>query len=158
LSRLLNENGGTRYFFLGSSEGTLERLTAKVTTDYPNIEIAGTYSPPFKSEFSVNDSRKMIDAVNRAQANVLWVGMTAPKQENWIYRHKDQLYVNFIGAIGAVFDFYTGNIKRSHPLFLRHGLEWLPRLLQEPRRLYDRTLISAPKFMFMVLKQRLGLI
>ncbi len=96
----------------------------------------------------------MTDAINTAKPDVLWVGMTAPKQEKWIHQHRDQLDVKFIGAIGAVFDFYTGKVKRSHPVFQKMGLEWLPRLLREPRRLFRRNFVSSPKFLWLVLKQR----
>ena len=95
----------------------------------------------------------MILAINAAAPDVLWVGMTAPKQEKWIRANQDRLNVRFAGAIGAVFDFYTGKIKRSHPVFQRFGLEWLPRLLQEPRRLWRRMFLSAPVFVWHVLKQ-----
>jgi N-acetylglucosaminyldiphosphoundecaprenol N-acetyl-beta-D-mannosaminyltransferase len=105
--------------------------------------------------FPPGETRAMIEAVNRAGPDVLWVGMTAPKQEKWIYQNKDKLNVKFIGAVGAVFDFYAGNVKRSHSWFLKHGLEWLPRLLQEPRRLWRRSFISAPVFFWHVFKQRL---
>ena len=105
--------------------------------DFPNIKVT-THSPPFKPEFSEEDNRQMIEAINQASPDVLWVGMTAPKQEKWIYQNKDKLNVKFIGAIGAVFDFYAGTVKRSSPWFQKHGLEWLPRLLQEPRLLWYR--------------------
>ena len=95
----------------------------------------------------------MIEAVNTSQADVLWVGMTAPKQEKWVYQHRQALNVKFIGCIGAVFDFYVGNVKRSHPFFQSIGLEWLPRLFREPHRLWRRMFISAPIFMLHVLKQ-----
>ncbi len=158
LSRRLNSRGGraVRYFFLGSTEETLSAIKTRMAVDYPGIEIAGTYSPPFKASFSEDDSCKMIAAVNRAAPDVLWVGMTAPKQEKWVYQHRDKLKVKFIGAIGAAFDFYTGNVKRSHPAFQKMGLEWLPRLVRDPRRLYDRTLVSAPRFLMLVVRQRLG--
>jgi N-acetylglucosaminyldiphosphoundecaprenol N-acetyl-beta-D-mannosaminyltransferase len=80
--------------------------------------------------------------------------MTAPKQEKWIYLNKDRLDVGFIGAVGAVFDFFIGKVKRSHPLFQCLGLEWLPRLIHEPKRLWRRTFISTPKFLFEVFKER----
>ncbi|MBW2004976.1 MAG: WecB/TagA/CpsF family glycosyltransferase [Deltaproteobacteria bacterium] len=82
--------------------------------------------------------------------------MTAPKQVKWICQHKDKLDVSFIGAIGAVFDFYAGTVKRSNPWFQKHGLEWLPRLLREPQRLWYRNLVSTPKFMIRVILQRLS--
>jgi N-acetylglucosaminyldiphosphoundecaprenol N-acetyl-beta-D-mannosaminyltransferase len=157
LSRVLNSREGeTRsYFFLGSTEATLAAIKTRLAVDFPKIRFAGCYSPPFKEEFSEEDSRQMVEAVNRAGADVLWVGMTAPKQEKWIFQHKDRLEVKFIGAIGAAFDFYAGTVKRSHPVFQKMGLEWLPRLLRDPRRLYDRMLVSAPKFVGMVVKQGL---
>lgn len=98
----------------------------------------------------------MIAAVNAARPHVLWVGMTAPKQEKWIHQYRDRLDVNFVAAVGAVFDFYVGTVKRSPPWFLDHGLEWLPRLVQQPGRLWNRTLVSAPRFLHAVVRQRRG--
>ncbi len=122
--------------------------------DYPNIKVVGTYSPPFKDVYSRAELDEMIRAVNVAAPDVLWVGMTAPKQEKFIFENRERLNVKFAAAVGAVFDFYTGNVKRSHPWFLNHGLEWLPRLIQEPGRLWKRTFFSAPVFLFHVLKVR----
>ena len=156
VSRVLNARGDKKfsYFFLGSTEETLYKIQEKMAVDFPRIQVAGVYSPPFKKEFDAEDSRKMVDAVNQAGPDVLWVGMTAPKQEKWIFQHRGELDVKFIGAVGAVFDFYSGNVKRSHPAFQKMGLEWLPRLLQNPRRLYDRMLVSAPRFVGLVLRDR----
>ena len=98
----------------------------------------------------------MVEAINRAKPDVLWVGMTAPKQEKWVRQHRDRLEVRFIGPVGAVFDFFIGRVQRSHPLFQRLGLEWLPRLLQEPRRLWRRNFISNPSFLLRVLRARLA--
>lgn len=156
LSTRLNETGGKSYFFLGSSKETLASIKDKLAVDYPKISFAGSYSPPYKQEFTEEDNRKMIEVVNSAKPDVLWVGMTAPKQEKWIHQHRDQLNAKFIGAIGAVFDFYVGNVKRSHPAFQKTGLEWLPRLLQEPRRLFRRNFISSPLFLWRVLQQKFG--
>lgn len=142
----LNSTGG-RVFFLGSTEETLGQIRNRMAIDYPNVQVVGTYSPPFKSKFSTEDNQAMLAAINAAKPDVLWVGMTAPKQEKWIYENMDKLQVKFAGAIGAVFDFYTGKIKRSHPVFQRLGLEWFPRLIQEPRRLWRRNFISSPKFL-----------
>ena len=150
----LNRKKGIRCFFLGATDETLLKIFEKMKMDFPSIEVAGFYSPPFKAEFSADDNRSMIEAINRVKPDVLWVGMTAPKQEKWIYHNKDQLDVKFIGAIGAVFDFYAGNVKRSPQWFLDHGLEWLPRLVQEPKRLWKRTLISAPLFLTRVVAER----
>ena len=155
LSRKLNEEGGHRVFFLGSSEENLERIREKMKKDFPGITVCGTYSPPFTSVFSEKDNRLMIDAVNHASPDVLWVGMTAPKQEKWVYRNKDRLNVSFIGPVGAVFDFYTETVKRANPVFFRFGLEWLPRLLQQPGRLWRRMGVSAPGFLMKILKQKM---
>jgi N-acetylglucosaminyldiphosphoundecaprenol N-acetyl-beta-D-mannosaminyltransferase len=118
--------------------------------------VAGTYSPPFKPTYSAAELDKMVAVINTSNADVLWVGMTAPKQEKFIYQNKDRLNVRFAAAIGAVFDFYAGNVKRSSPNFQRIGLEWLPRLLQEPGRLWRRMVVSAPIFLYHVLRRRSG--
>ena len=102
----LNRKGGT-CFFLGSSEDTLRKIKVKAVRLYPNIRIE-TYSPPYKPEFTQEDNQAMIAAVNQAQPDLLWVGMTAPKQEKWTYAHLKELEVNGpIGTIGAVFDFFA---------------------------------------------------
>jgi N-acetylglucosaminyldiphosphoundecaprenol N-acetyl-beta-D-mannosaminyltransferase len=141
-------------FFLGSTTETLEAIRSRMARDYPAVRVAGVYSPPFRPEFTAEDNDQMIDAVNASGADVLWVGLTAPKQEKWIWRHRDRLAVNFAGPIGAAFDFYVGNIKRAGPLWQNLGLEWLPRLVQEPRRLWRRSLVSAPRFFYRALRYR----
>jgi len=155
LHQRLNRVGGVRIFFLGGTTEALIRIERRLEAECPSIRVAGMYSPPFKPYYSVQDSRHMTDAVNASKADVLWVGLTAPKQETWICEHKHALNVRFIGAVGAAFDFYAGTVKPSPSFFRRHGLEWLPRLLQQPRRLWRRTLVSAPVFMWHVLKARL---
>ena len=139
-------------FFLGSTEWTLKHIEKRLKVDFPNVRIAGLYSPPFQAEFDEVENQAMVAAISAATPDVLWVGMTAPKQEKWIAAHRELLPIKFVGAIGAVFDFYSGKIKRSPPVFQRMGLEWLPRLIQEPKRLWRRTFISAPVFLVDVLK------
>lgn len=148
--------GGMKVFFFGSTEENLENIRIRVAIDYPGVQLVGTYSPPFKDNYSNEDIDEMLAAVNAENPHVLWVGMTAPKQEKWIFNNISRLDVNFVGAVGAVFDFYTGNIKRSHPIFQRLGLEWLPRLLQQPSRLWRRVFVSAPIFMFHVLRAKMN--
>lgn len=150
---LLNDSAG-RVFFLGGTEHTLSMIRERVAVDYPQVTIAGTYSPPYKPEYNSEEMQHMVELVNESAADVLWVGMTAPKQEKWIYQLQGCLNVPFAGAIGAVFDFYTGQIQRSPAVFQKLGLEWLPRLIQEPRRLWKRMFISAPIFLLDVLKER----
>ena len=105
----------------------------------------------FKSKFSASENTEIIEIVNSFQPDYLFIGMTAPKQEKWVYENKHKLNAKVISSIGAVFDFYSGNIKRSHPFWIKYGLEWFPRFLKEPRRLFKRNLVSTPKFILQVL-------
>lgn len=154
VSRLLDASGGARVFFLGSTEETLVAIREKVAGDFPRLTVAGTLSPPFRPEFSEAELDAMAAAVNASGADVLWVGLGAPKQELLLHRLAPRLDVRFAAAVGAVFDFYTGRVKRSHPVFQRLGMEWLPRLLQEPRRLWRRMFVSAPIFLWHVARAR----
>jgi N-acetylglucosaminyldiphosphoundecaprenol N-acetyl-beta-D-mannosaminyltransferase len=149
LMNKLNEELGS-VFFLGASEATLTKIRKRCLSEYPNMKF-GCYSPPYKEEFSKNDSDIMCQKVNEFNPDVLFIGMTAPKQEKWSHNFKNILKVRNICAVGAVFDFYAGNVKRSSTFWINLGLEWLPRFLKEPRRLFKRNLISTPKFVFEVL-------
>jgi N-acetylglucosaminyldiphosphoundecaprenol N-acetyl-beta-D-mannosaminyltransferase len=153
-SELANKAGGFSYFFLGSSPFTLDRIQKRLALDFPNIVFAGSYSPPYKREFTESDNLAMIEAVNKVQPTVLWVGMTAPKQEKWIYAHRERLDVRFAGAIGAVFDFYAETTKRAPRWSRNLGLEWLLRLLGEPLRLWRRNLVSTPLYLREILRAR----
>ncbi len=141
-------------FFIGSSDATLAKIRARIATDYPGVVLAGTYSPPFKPEFTAEDNAAMIAAVNAGRPDVLWVGMTAPKQEKWLAKHRTYLEVGVAGAVGAAFDFFAGTVKRSPRVFQAIGLEWLPRFIQQPRRLWRRIFISAPVFLAEVERHR----
>jgi N-acetylglucosaminyldiphosphoundecaprenol N-acetyl-beta-D-mannosaminyltransferase len=154
LMRSLDEAGGKSVYFLGSTEENLGRIRERVAREFPRIRWAGSYAPPFKAEFTEEEDAAMVEAVNESGADVLWVGMTAPKQEIWIHRNLPRLKVQLAGAIGAAFDFYSGKVKRSHWVWRRLGLEWLPRLLKEPRRLWRRMFISAPVFMWAVVREK----
>ena len=153
LNSALRKAGRGRVFFLGSSDDTLKKIEKKFREEYAHLELVGTYSPPYKPQFSDDDNAHMIAAINAAKPDILWVGMTAPKQESWIAEHLHKIDVRFAGAIGAVFDFYVGNVKRSSPLWQKAHLEWLPRFLQEPRRLWRRMFVSAPIFVVDVVRE-----
>lgn len=157
LTRRARDRGGLRYFFLGSSETVLTGIASRLAQEFPDVTVCGAYSPPFTAEFSEAESARMVAAVNAAKPDVLWVGMTAPKQEKWIEAHRGSLTVPVIGAIGAVFDFYAGTRRRAPQWVCDLGLEWLPRLVREPGRLWRRNFISTPVFLLRVLKQKLGL-
>ena len=152
LNNRMNLNGGHRVFFLGATEETLAKIRVKMAADFPRVIVVGTYSPPFKAKYSAIELNDMIGAINLVKPDVLWVGMTAPKQEKWIYDNLHHLDVRFAAAIGAVFDFYAGNVNRSQLSFQRLGLEWLPRLIKQPRRLWRRMFVSAPIFLIIVLR------
>ena len=156
LTRAMNDTGNMSCYFLGSTEETLKKVRDRIALEFPHVKVSGTYSPPFKPEFDAHDTEEMIQRINESRADVLWVGLTAPKQEKWIHRNRHRLDVAFAGPIGAAFDFYAGNIKRAGPTLQKLGLEWLPRLVQEPRRLWKRTFISAPSFFLRSVRYRLS--
>ena len=145
INEFLHSNGG-KVFLLGSSEANLTSMTTKLGNEFPKLELVGSYSPPFQDKFSREDSDYILKKINKDSPDVLWVGLSAPKQEKWVFENIEKIDAKIAGPIGAVFDFYTNNITRSPLLFQKLGLEWLPRLIQEPRRLWRRTLISAPIF------------
>lgn len=149
----LNKMGGI-CFFLGSSENVLSIIKKRAAIDFPNIRIE-TYSPPYKAEFSPEDNDKMIDAINYINPDLLWIGMTAPKQEKWAYSHIDKLDINcHIGTIGAVFDFYAGTVKRAPIWIQKIALEWLYRLMKEPRRMWKRYIVGNTLFVYYILKEK----
>jgi N-acetylglucosaminyldiphosphoundecaprenol N-acetyl-beta-D-mannosaminyltransferase len=140
----LNQQKGS-CFFLGSSENTLKIIKTKLKTEYPNIKV-GSFSPPYKKIFSEQDNQEMIQNVNSFAPQVLYIGMTAPKQEKWVNIHKNSLNSNIICSIGAVFDFYAGTVKRPDKIWIKLGLEWFIRLIKEPKRLWKRYLVYSPLF------------
>jgi N-acetylglucosaminyldiphosphoundecaprenol N-acetyl-beta-D-mannosaminyltransferase len=142
-------------FLLGAGKDTLNLMTERMCTEFPNIRSVHSYSPPYAPQFSEKENAKIVDLINKSGAEVLWVGMTAPKQEKWIYENRHRLTVRFAGAVGAVFDYYAGTIKRPSYFWRQLGLEWLIRFLKEPRRLWRRNMISSPKFVIYLLCLRL---
>lgn len=152
IKKINDENGSI--FFLGASEETLKKIKHKLTKNYPKIKVE-YFSPPFKEKFSNEDSLDMCKKVNEFKPDVLFVGMTAPKQEKWVNKHKDKLNANNICCIGAVFDFYSEKIKRPSEFWVNNGLEWFPRFLNEPKRLFKRNFISTPKFILETLSFKL---
>lgn len=151
----LNQKGG-KCFFMGSSEKVLNLIKRRASVDYPNIQIE-TYSPPYKPEFSEEDNKKIIDAINQANPDLLWIGMTAPKQEKWTYTHWNELNIHcHVGTIGAVFDFFAGTVERAPLWWQEHGLEWLYRLIKEPKRMWRRYIIGNTKFLINILHEKLN--
>jgi len=150
--RKLNQKGG-KAMFVGSSEKVLERIRKKSRTEYPNITVS-TYSPPFKDEFSAEEDNEIIQAINDTNPDLLWIGMTAPKQEKWIYSHWNELNIHcHTGSIGAVFDYFAGTYPRAPYSWQSIGLEWLFRLLLNPRKMWRRYIFGNPLFVWNVVKQ-----
>lgn len=148
----LNRKGGT-CFFMGSSEKVLKLIREKGKTVYPNIRIE-TYSPPYKPEFSEAENREIIEAINRANPDLLWIDMTAPKQKKWAYRHWNELHIHcHCGTIGAVFDFFAGTMERAPMWWQEHSLEWLYRLIKEPKRMWRRYIIGNTLFIRNVIRE-----
>jgi N-acetylglucosaminyldiphosphoundecaprenol N-acetyl-beta-D-mannosaminyltransferase len=150
LLNVLNEKKG-RCFYLGSSPSTLEKIKNKLNKEYPGIEV-GTYSPPFKIQFTEQDNLDMIAAVNAFQTDVLFIGLTAPKQEKWSNEHKAALNANLICSIGAVFDFYAGTVKRPGEVWIKMRLEWLGRFVSEPKRMWRRYFYFGPVYLGMIMR------
>lgn len=137
--------------FMGSSQKVLDLIVKRAAKVYPHLKVV-TYSPPYKPEFSEEDNKAIIDAINAADPDLLWIGMTAPKQEKWTFSHWDELNIHcHVGTIGAVFDFFAGTVERAPMWWQRHGLEWLYRLLKEPKRMWRRYIIGNALFLFNVI-------
>ena len=139
--------------FMGSSQKVLDLIVKRAAEVYPHLKVV-TYSPPYKTEFSDEDNKAIIDAIHAANPDLLWIGMTAPKQEKWTYSHWKELNIHcHVGSIGAVFDFFAGTMKRAPIWWQEHGLEWLYRLLKEPKRMWRRYIIGNALFLWNMVKE-----
>lgn len=148
----LHQRGGGRVFFFGSSQRVLDLIAQRFASDFPSLVLCGMVSPPF-GLWSDEENCRMVQIINDAKPDVLWVGMTAPKQEKWVEENRHNLTVPVIGSIGAVFDFYAGTYARAPQWICHIGFEWAYRFLSEPRRMWQRNCVSAPKFLWLVLSR-----
>lgn len=140
--------------FMGSSQKVLDLIVKRAAEVFPHLKVV-TYSPPYKPEFSDEDNKAIIEAINAADPDLLWIGMTAPKQEKWTYSHWRELNIHcHVGTIGAVFDFFAGTVERAPIWWQRNGLEWLYRLLKEPKRMWRRYIIGNALFLWNMLKEK----
>jgi N-acetylglucosaminyldiphosphoundecaprenol N-acetyl-beta-D-mannosaminyltransferase len=142
-------------FLLGASPGVGEQLKNKIEAEFPNCQVKGIYVPPFMAVFSEAENKRMLDAVNQSQADILLVSLTAPKQDIWIAEHKQLLQVPLSIGIGGAFEVMAGLVPRAPKWMQTAGLEWLYRLIQEPKRMYRRYLIEAPLFIPLIILQKL---
>lgn len=135
---------GWRHFFYGGKEGVADILVENLKKQYPNIQIAGTFCPPFR-EMSIEEEKDMIQYIKESKADMVWVGLGLLKQEKWIAKYQEQIDVPWSIGVGAAFDFYAGTVKRAPEFYRKIGFEWLYRLLREPR-MFKRNVNS---FIFM---------
>lgn len=149
---LFARDNGLRHYFYGSSEETLAMLREKLERQYPGLCIAGMASPPFRA-LSGEEDAAFVRAMNDAHADIIWVGLGAPKQENWMYEHKNRVGGVMIG-VGAGFDYHAGNIKRAPAWMQKLSLEWLYRLLQDPKRLFKRYLVTNTRYLYLIHKKK----
>ncbi len=147
---------GYRHYFYGGAEGVARKLAEVMRQKYPGVQIVGTYFPPFREGYFEEDDA-VIDGINAAQPDIIWVGLGTPKQDWWVIRHRSKLEAPMLIAVGAAFDFHTGRVPQAPRWMMSIGLEWLFRLIQEPGRLWRRYLIYNPLFIWLVLLQQLGL-
>ena len=137
---------GYRHYFYGSKEETLELLQKKLMEKYPEIQIAGMYSPPFRP-LTEEEDKVIIERINETKPDFVWVGLGAPKQEKWMAAHQGKIDGLMLG-VGAGFDYYAENIKRAPMWMQKHNLEWVYRLVQDPKRLFKRYWSTNTKFIW----------
>jgi N-acetylglucosaminyldiphosphoundecaprenol N-acetyl-beta-D-mannosaminyltransferase len=150
------DNKGYKYFVYGDTEETLQLLAEKLTGAFPGLKIVGLHSPPFRS-LTPEEDESIIANINQAEPDVLWVGLGMPKQERWIFEHRDRLNVPVAVGAGASFKFLSGTAKRAPAWASNWGLEWLWRLAREPGRVWRRVFIDAPQFVGLVALELSGL-
>lgn len=137
-----------KHYFYGSSEETLNKLITNIKSKYQDINIVGYYSPPFR-ELTKQEDMEIINRINETNPDFVWVGLGAPKQEKWMFNHKDKIKGLMVG-VGAGFDYFAGNIKRAPKWMQDLNLEWFYRLLQDPKRLFKRYLTTNFKYLWNV--------
>ncbi len=147
---------GYRHYLYGGNEGVPEILKSKLEEKFPGIQIVGTYSPPFRALSDAEDDA-IVQSIKSTKPDIVWVGLSTPKQERWMAKHVDRLDVPALIGVGAAFDFHAGLKKQAPSWMQKSGLEWLFRLSTEPRRLWRRYFRNNPVFLFLILRQTLGL-
>ena len=147
---------GYRHFFYGGAPGVAQALAEKLSAQLPGLVVAGAFCPPFRPQNEEED-REALAAIEQARPDVIWVGLSTPKQERWMFEHRERLSPCVLVGVGAAFDFLSARKKQAPSWMRENGLEWLFRLLQEPRRLWRRYLLCGSEFAFLVALESLGL-
>ena len=152
----VSQSRGYRHFFYGGKDGVPELLRDKLVEKYAGLQVVGTYSPPFRALTDVEQAA-VVDMINDANPDIVWVGLSTPKQERWMAAHVGRLKAPVLLGVGAAFDFHAGLKKQAPRWMQRSGLEWFFRLISEPRRLWRRYLKNNSLFLFLIALQAMGL-
>lgn len=144
--------GWTSYFY-GGKDGTAEILAGRLQARFPGLQVVGTFAPPFRPLTSQEDD-DVVEAINAASPDLVWVGLSTPKQERWMAAHRARLTAPALLGVGAAFDIHAGQLRQAPPWVQQHGLEWLYRLYREPARLWRRYASMIPRFIIAVVKRR----
>jgi N-acetylglucosaminyldiphosphoundecaprenol N-acetyl-beta-D-mannosaminyltransferase len=147
---------GLRHYFYGGGPGVADELAQRMAARFPGLVVAGTYTPPFRP-LTTDEDEQVVAHINAANADILWVGLSTPKQERWMHEHRDRLNVPVMVGVGAAFDMHAGRLKQAPVWMGENGLEWLYRLVQEPRRLWRRYILLGSIFVAGVSLELLGL-
>lgn len=150
------QDGGVRHFFYGGNVGVADALKVEMETRFPGVCVCGTFTPPFRP-LTDEEEAELIGQVSASGAQLFWVGISTPKQEQFMAKMLERLPVNLLLGVGAAFDFHTGRVKQAPKWMQRSGLEWLFRTIQEPGRLGVRYLRNNPKFLINIAMQFSGL-
>lgn len=150
----LGRAAGIRHFLLGGSEEAIERLKENLEKRYPGAEVAGHYCPPMPP-WPEGEDERMLEAIRRSGAHCVWVGLGCPKQERWLFEHREQLPPALYFGVGAAFNFHAGLVQQAPAWIRAHGLEWLYRLCKEPRRLFKRYLVHNTRFIWYCLTRKI---
>ena len=141
---------GYKLYFYGANQDTLNKLQGRLSNKYPGLIISGSFSPPFRQLIEEEDN-KIVEEINRSNPDIIWVGLGSPKQDVWMYEHRERINAPVMIGVGAAFDFLAGT-KPQAPRWVRdNGFEWLFRLITEPKRLWRRYLINYPLFVYYLL-------
>jgi N-acetylglucosaminyldiphosphoundecaprenol N-acetyl-beta-D-mannosaminyltransferase len=151
-----SEKSGCRHFFFGGAPGVAEQLRDSLTRRFPNLQVVGCYTPPFRA-LNAGEQMQLQETIRASQPDILWVGLSTPKQEKFMAEFLPRLDVTLMVGVGAAFDFHSGRIPQAPRWMQRSGLEWFYRLCQEPRRLAKRYLRNNPLFALKVIGQLCGL-
>ena len=144
---------GLKSYFYGGAPGVAEQLAERLEERFPGFQTVGTFSPPFR-ELTQDEADEVVDAINRSGADLVWVGLSTPKQERWMDAMRSRLDASALLGVGAAFDIHAGRLRQAPPWLQRHGLEWAFRLAVEPRRLWRRYLRNNPAFVLRIVRRR----